>query len=184
MEMINTFPELLRAMESCYQFENINMVDHGKMVSNEYINILKGWHKNDIPPRLTELIGSATLPPRGLMTRYQILHDCGKPLCRLVDDANKVHYPNHAEVSAQQLEHLFPDEKDLHFLVKHDMDFHTMKTCDLNDLARHKYGFALYLTAWAELFANASMFGGVESVSYKIKKKKLIKHLKLFDGVL
>lgn len=60
------------------------------------------------------------------------------------------------------------------------MEFHTKKTNELVELSKHKLGFALYLTAWAELFANSSMFGGVESVSYKIKRKKLMKHLKLF----
>lgn len=29
---------------------------------------------------------------------------------------------------------------------------------------------------------NASMFGGTDSVSYKIKKKRLLKHVKLFLG--
>jgi hypothetical protein len=45
----------------------------------------------------------------------------------------------------------------------------------------HKLPYAkhLYATAWSELFANAELFGGFESDSFKIKRKKLIKALKL-----
>ena len=32
----------------------------------------------------------------------------------------------------------------------------------------------LYLTAWSEILANSTMFGGKESDSFKIKRKKLI----------
>jgi hypothetical protein len=60
------------------------------------------------------------------------------------------------------------------------MDFHTLKNEQLEHIANSKYGFSLYLTAWAELIANSKMFGGYDSVSFKIKRKKLIKSLKLF----
>ena len=60
------------------------------------------------------------------------------------------------------------------------MDFHTLKNNDLVPLVKSKYGFSLYLTAWAELLANSSLFGGFDSLSFKIKRNKLIQALKLF----
>lgn len=180
--MIKSLPELMRAMKSCYQFEGIDMVEHGKMVNIEYMIILKGWRDNDLPEQLVSIIKQSNKAPSGLVTKYHIMHDCGKPLCRVVSDDGKVHYPDHATVSANQMKYLFPDEHDLHFLIESDMDFHIKKTPDLVELSNHKYGLTLYITAWAELFANASMFGGTDSVSYKIKKKRLLKHVKLFLG--
>lgn len=114
------------------------------------------------------------------MMKYQILHDCGKPLCREVDEDNRVHYPEHAKISYEQIKRLFPEEIDLQYLVLHDMDFHTLKPNELKELAESKYGFSLYLTAWAELLANAQMFNGFDSVSFKIKRKHLVKCMKLF----
>ena len=180
MEMIDSLPKLLKVMKTCYQFENVNMLEHGKMVNVEYFKILSGNRDSDLPVELINLIKTKELMPKHLMTKYHILHDCGKPLIKCVDSDGKSHYPNHADVSAEQIKFLFPDEFDLYFLIKNDMEFHTKKTNELVELSKHKLGFALYLTAWAELFANSSMFGGVESVSYKIKRKKLMKHLKLF----
>ena len=92
----------------------------------------------------------------------------------------KIHYPNHAKVSFDQINKLYPNEEELKFLVLHDMDFHTLKPKELIEIAESKYGFSLYLTAWSELIANAQMFNGFDAVSFKIKRKQLIKCLKLF----
>lgn len=56
-----------------------------------------------------------------------------------------------------------------------DMQFHTLKGEALDELWKHPLSYTLYLTAWAEIKANCKMFGGEDSVSYKIKKKHLIK---------
>lgn len=182
MELIDNLHDLVDRMCDCYQFENINMFQHGEMVFSEYQRIVNGTTDFDIPPRLKELIKTKELLPRFTTTTYQLFHDCGKPLCRTIDRHGGVHYYDHAQVSARQIEHIFgKEEHDLIFLVEHDMDYHTKKTEELRELSNTKYGFTLYLTAWAEINANSTMFGGKDSVSYKIKKKKLIKHLKLFE---
>jgi len=56
-----------------------------------------------------------------------------------------------------------------------DMGFHTYRDEQLIELCKNPLAPTLYFTAWAELEANASMFGGHDSDSYKIKKKRLIK---------
>lgn len=63
-------------------------------------------------------------------------------------------------------------------MIKHDMGFHILKGQELIDHCRLPYANDLYATAWAELFANAETFGGFDSDSFKIKRKKLIKALK------
>lgn len=181
---VKSISQVLLAMQNCYQFENVNMYEHGLMVNKEYFNIIAsletGFIDEVFPKDLYEIFRNNVLLPFPLMGQYQILHDCGKPFCRELDIHNRIHYPNHARVSYDILKKLYPEEVDLHFLVLHDMDFHTLKPKDLVDLAKSKYGFSLYLTAWAELIANSHMFGGYDSISFKIKRKHLIKCLKLF----
>jgi hypothetical protein len=179
-----TETELVYNMKTCFQFENVDMYEHGLMVNREYTNILYmlqlGLVDEVFPPELLDIFKTHTLLPLDVMSKYQILHDCGKPLCLKVDEQGRRQYPNHAFISYQQVLKLFPLDSDLQYLVLHDMDFHTLKNEELESLAKSKYGFSLYLTAWAELIANSQMFGGYDNVSFKIKRKKLIKSLKLF----
>lgn len=181
-----TYENFLVKMKNCFQFENVDMYEHGLMVSREYTSLLKSLKEGLIsevfPPVLIDLLSSNSTLDDELMLQYHSLHDCGKPLCREVDDDHRVRYPDHARISYEQIKKIFPEELDLQFLVLHDMDFHTLKPDELVELASSKYGFSLYLTAWSELMANARMFGGFDSVSFKIKRKKLIKCLKLFSS--
>lgn len=181
---VNTLPQLLLAMQNCYQFENVNMYEHGLMVNREYFNIITALELGIIdevfPSELIDVYQKSHLLDFSLMVQYHILHDCGKPLCRIVTDEGRVQFPNHADESFQQIRKFFPSETDLQYLVQHDMDFHVLKPDDLKSIAESKYGFSLYLTAWAELIANSQMFGGFDSISFKIKRKKLLKCLKLF----
>ena len=176
--------QLLLNMRQCFQFKDVDMYEHGLLVNREYVNIItslnEGLLSEVLPTDLIDLYKNKSVLDFSLMMKYQILHDCGKPLCREVDEEKRVHYPEHAKVSHQQIVRLFPEEIDLQYLVLHDMDFHTLKPDQLKELAESKYGFSLYLTAWAELMANATMFNGFDSVSFKIKRKHLVKCMKLF----
>jgi hypothetical protein len=58
--------------------------------------------------------------------------------------------------------------------MRMDMEFHTRRGDDVVELWKHPLSHMLYLTAWAELYANAEMFGGTSSDSFKIKRKRLI----------
>ncbi|EBS4516491.1 hypothetical protein DQT32_03570 [Salmonella enterica subsp. enterica serovar Braenderup] len=109
-----------------------------------------------------------------MVLRYQEYHDCGKPFCRVVDEEGKVHFPDHANVSADVWKKLFPDETVIQELMRKDMTFHVAKSEDFDTIWTDPLAPTLYLTAWAEILANCTMFGGQDSTSFKIKKKKLI----------
>lgn len=112
---------------------------------------------------------------------YQEWHDCGKPLCLTVDETGRKHYPDHARWSKEQFLKLFPEEQQAAYLIEHDMDWHLAKNnADFERLSKEPHAFTLYLTAWAEIHANAVLFGGTESDSFKIKRKRLEKALKFF----
>jgi len=124
------------------------------------------------------------------MKQYQTYHDCGKPYCRVVDDEGKQHFPDHARISseiyakyfdypASPTSPNFPDSHLITLMISDDMNFHTLKSEELNKWFKlhennPKYLCSLYLTAWAEIISNSKMFGGMESTSYKIKRKTLI----------
>lgn len=107
------------------------------------------------------------------MEKYQVYHDCGKPLCLTYDEFGKKHFYNHSTFSYNQFLKVFPEDNICANLIKNDLEFHTNK--DLSFLWSLENAHSLYLTAWAEIYANSEMFGGVESDSFKIKRKKLIK---------
>ena len=105
---------------------------------------------------------------------YSINHDCGKHLVKIVDDNGKVHYPSHEESSCNYwLEH-FPEETTISWLILNDMFFHTCSAKDLEKTSLSEQDlFTLLITALAEIHANAELFGGIDSTSFKIKYKQL-----------
>lgn len=107
---------------------------------------------------------------------YNIWHDIGKPYCLTIDADGKQHFPNHAKKSKEIWDELFPQHSIISNLIAHDMDFHTMTFDELMEQGLSTQDLCtLMLTALAELHSNASMFGGIESTSFKIKFKKLEK---------
>jgi hypothetical protein len=119
----------------------------------------------------------SSLLPEKIIDTYQIYHDCGKPFCLEIDENGKRHYPDHANISANiwlSLEEKSKHDDIIADLMRHDMDFHTLRGDELTELWKNYLAPTLYFTAWAELFANSKMFGGTESDSFKIKKKRLI----------
>lgn len=176
-------------MKNTFQTSNIDMLEHGLMVNKSYSKILKkeeeytrhfDFNDDDLNSLLNLQYDVI------LMRHYQIYHDCGKPFCQERDENGKPHYPNHAEKSAEIHQQYF-DCEIANKLIKNDMIFHSLKSEDLtqwilsNDI---NLIASLYLTAWSELFANSLMFGGVNSDSFKIKKKKLNKSFKKIKELL
>lgn len=85
-----------------------------------------------------------------------------------------MHFPDHANVSADTWKCVFPEEILIQELMRKDMLFHLAKSDDFEVIWSDPLAPTLYVTAWAEILANCTMFGGQDSTSFKIKKKKLI----------
>jgi hypothetical protein len=107
-----------------------------------------------------------------IMEEYLIFHDVGKPFCRTLDEQGRQHFPNHANVSAAvwRASGGTPLVADLMY---HDMTFHTMKPSEAETFQRLDLAPTLLISALCEIHANAEMFGGIESTSFKIKFKNL-----------
>ena len=116
---------------------------------------------------------------------YNIYHDCGKPFCLEIDSEGKRHFKNHAQVSKETWLKI-SDNQTVADLIGYDMALHT----DTADVIQSynwdiKTAFTLLVTAFAEIHSNAKMFGGIDSISFKMKWKKLDKRgkmlLKMFE---
>jgi len=65
-----------------------------------------------------------------------------------------------------------------------DMDIHTIKADGVEEFASRPEAISLLLTGLSEVHSNASMFGGIESTSFKIKFKQLEKRGKKILALL
>ena len=174
-------------MAACEQTQGMNMLEHGQRVHDAYVHLHNGLVANGFEQaepalqawfnRIQACIPSALLTPDNVKA-YHVYHDCGKHLVLCTDDTGRRHFPDHASASAVQFQAIFPDDHQTHWLIAHDMDFHTMRGEDLRALWAEPLAATLYLTAWAEIRANATMFGGLESESYKIKRSRLLQAAK------
>lgn len=172
---------LLEAMRSCEQSVGLSVLDHGIAVSNRYSELIS--HIRDgkpltsewrVPDWIYDPIILTRLLPDDLMAEYQVWHDCGKPTCLVIDEDGKRRFPNHAQVSKDIWLSLGGDER-VGDLIGMDMDAHLLKDEGVAEFAARPQAIPLLLTALAEISANAEMFGGIESTSFKIKAKALAK---------
>lgn len=175
MNFARTLPDLRRAMAACEQAPGLDMLQHGQAVHDHYQRLTRQLEAGDIPwPVLACVYARQAWPAANRLERYHLYHDCGKHLVAEVGEDGKRRFPGHAEASARQYAVLFPEDAWTRHLIRHDMDFHVLRGEDLESLCRDPAAPALYLTAWAEVCANAEMFGGRQSDSFKIKAKRLI----------
>lgn len=166
-------------MKGCEQTKGQSIYEHGISVKNYLFDLLihlrsgsklnyewklPQWIHDNKDFILSNILDDETLE------LYTIFHDCGKPFCLEVDDDGGRHFPDHAEVSYQIFKKVF-DNEDAAQLVRRDMDFHLLKADKLEEFSKSKYAVTLILSALAEIHSNAQMFGGINSVSFKIKWK-------------
>lgn len=157
------------------------MLEHGISVNNYFHDlrnhILNGTALNyewKLPDWITDPFLWNNLVDLEHLNQYQIFHDCGKPFCLTTDDEGKNHFPNHAEVSANIWRSLGKPEIEAQ-LMAHDMDIHLLKSEDIEEFCKLPFALSLLLTGFCEVHSNASMFGGTDSISFKIKWKKINK---------
>ena len=108
----------------------------------------------------------------GLARTYLEWHDCGKPFCLEYDAQGRAHFPDHAKRSAQLWERV-GGSPEVAQLMEQDMDLHTLPPSAMPEFAQRKHAALLLVAALAAVNANAKMFGGFESDSFKIKAKQL-----------
>jgi hypothetical protein len=161
-------------MIACPQTPTQNVLEHGKAVHAAWQQILQG-EITSLPSWFyeyqKEILAEINRFDQESISCYQIYHDCGKPFCRTIDDQGQ-HFPDHATISAQVFEDIFGPSLACTW-VQHDMDAHLLKATQVPEFCEIEGCIILLVTALAEIYANASMFGGTSSTSFKIKYKQL-----------
>lgn len=153
----------------------LSVLEHGQQVFNKYSDLLScntsGWRLPSWYEENKDKLNSL-MPTSDCMALYHIYHDVGKPFCRAVDAEGKQHFPNHARISAA-VWHEAGGDSYVGRLIEHDMDMHLMKPHEAATYKHLDIVPPLLITALTEIHANAEMFGGIESISFKIKFKAL-----------
>lgn len=200
--MSNLTWELVRnEMKNCQQMPGMSVLEHGESILKYYEQLSEMLSRgSDIRFKFTENL-NWRLPKwfleyekdiawerhsDSIFYWYLKFHDCGKSYCKIIDDDQKVHFPNHAEKSYEiwtDLNKVDPVHYLKEFeieiigcLILHDMDVHIMKAADVDEFCE-KLGsmtaISLLLAALAEVHSNAAMFGGTETDSFKAKLKQI-----------
>lgn len=200
MKFPDTWEQLRIDMENCEQSRGQNMLQHGKAVWDYFWIINEVLSIGTDHSKAGNLLSRLKLPEwftdyeEGLAWNrhpvsqvgylYTHWHDCGKPYCRTVDKDGRIHFPNHAEISYQVWNHLNKKEPRNYYrpqyqeqiaeLIRRDMEIHTIKAKDVEHFCRDRdTAVTLLLAGLAEIHANAEMFGGFDSSSFKIKYKQI-----------
>lgn len=170
-------------MHECLQMEGMSIYQHGEMVRDYYTDLLNHLEHGDqlkyewrLPSWLLEnreFILSQLLD-RETMAAYHLYHDSGKPACLQIDEEGRRRFLNHAAMSYLTWGR-HSDNRQIGKLILMDMDAHLLKSECIPEFASRPEAISLLLTAIAEIHANASMFGGINSTSFKIKYKHLDK---------
>lgn len=179
-----TMDELLPLMRDCPQTREQSVYQHGVSVFQHFLTLLHvitGAKKSPDKWRIPDFCykygihTSAHLPDIDIMREYLIFHDCGKPFVRTIDEEGKHHFPNHAQAS-KHIWLLAGGSKYAANLMAMDMDAHLLRADGIQEFSSRPEAFTLMMAAVAEVHSNASMFGGFDSDSFKIKIKRLVKN--------
>jgi hypothetical protein len=179
-------------MKSCEQAKGISILQHGESVRDYLFDLLTHlrdgsdlkyeWRLPDWIHTHKDMILSS-IPDDSTLELYTVYHDCGKPYCLEIDSEGKRHFPNHAQMSFEIFNQVF-DNPTAAYLILHDMDIHTLKSEGVEEFCKNPYALTLLLTGLAEIHSNASMFGGMDSTSFKIKWKCLNQRGKQIINIL
>lgn len=170
-------------MKTTEQTTGVSVLKHGEMVMDRYHD-LHGWLCNGAQLTMRWRLPSwlmnsslhewlvAQLPSLEVSDMYQLYHDCGKPYCLTIDAEGHRHFTEHALVSKNKWLSISGDA-DVAELIGMDMDIHMLRPESVSEFASRRFAVLLLLTGLCEIHANAEMFGGFESDSFKIKWKKI-----------
>lgn len=182
---------LTAEMRRTEQTKGLSVLAHGVMVRNRYselLGICQGVLEADPDRwRLPSWVGeygtrlAELAAPTVVVDRYTVMHDCGKPTVRVVSDEGRVHFPDHARVSAEIFSEVYPASHptmgELYSLaarlVADDMDIHLLKADGVAEFGERPTWATHLLVGLAEVHANSDMFGGIESPGFKSKWRTL-----------
>jgi len=164
-------------MRACEQAPGLSVLEHGHQVDRRFKDLIGSrsleWRLPDWSishgDKLLELC-----PSLDTLSEYHIYHDVGKPFCLTIDAEGRRHFPDHATISSA-IWAASGGSPLAARLMKHDMDLHLLKPSEATSYPHLDIAPALLLTALSEIHANAEMFGGMESTSFRIKWKCLNK---------
>lgn len=179
---------VISEMEDCKNSLGQSVLEHGLSVKDHLFDLIEflrnpeahqkfSWkypqwifrHTNNI---LQNVLDEFTLQ------KYAVMHDCGKPFCKTIDENGRVHYPGHSLKSFEVFK-TFNNDPIIAELIKRDMDMHTMDSSlivednQIRSKEEVKKNVTLLITALSEIHANAELFGGLNSDSFRIKWKQL-----------
>jgi len=169
-------------MQACPQTDTQSVYQHGISVKEHIFDLIsflktgqitEGWK---LPIWMNEYREQllASLLPEDIIEEYTIFHDCSKPYCIQYDESGGRHFLNHADLSYQKWLNV-GGSLDAATLMKMDMDIHLLKDKDVDDFCKRPQAITLLLSGLAEIHSNAAMFGGIQSVGFKIKYKQIEK---------
>lgn len=172
---------LMAMMRDCEQTPGMSVLRHGEMVADYFRDLVDHVrdgtplrHEWRLPDWITDPLLWSDLPDPDLISEYHLFHDCGKPQALVVGEDGVRRFPNHAAVSRRVWIEAGGDEA-IGDLIGMDMDVHLLKDEGVAEFSQRPQARVLLLTALSEVHANASMFGGLESTSFKIKRKHVDK---------
>lgn len=182
---MNDFQEKLALLEiemrGCEQTAGMSVLRHGELVRDYYDDLiahleagapLKGEWK--LPDWIADPRVLQKQMERDVVRQYSLYHDCGKYSVRTVDEDGRQHFPGHAAASERVWLEIGGDPQ-IGRLIGMDMDIHTIKDADVAEFASKSEAATLMFVGLSEIHANASMFGGIDSVSFKMKWKQIDK---------
>lgn len=153
-------------MSTCLQYKNQSVLEHGIAVHEEWLKIQPYGFLIPYWDALQKDI--ANWDPVDIAL-YHIFHDCGKPYCQSEDERGK-HFSDHTKKSAETWIEIGGSEVIASWML-HDMDIHLIKADEIDAFMEIPGSEILLLTGLAAIRANAEMFGGTDSTSFKIKMK-------------
>lgn len=170
----------------------MSVLDHGNMVNQYFMDLytfLKDGKSLSYEWRLPEWLSDnrefivSNIVDMDIMNDYLVFHDCGKPYCLQIDENGRRHFPGHAQASKDTWEGI-GGHKAVGELIGMDMDIHLLKDAGVSKFAKRPQAISLLLAGLSEIHANASMFGGIESTSFKMKWKQINKRGKKIVALL
>ena len=180
-ERLKQRKNIVHEMSECYQDRNKTqtILEHGQAVHKQLLGLIKNPETiHGLKTLTTEqvcILRDNMIQDSWTLESYTVMHDMGKPFCKQDDS-----FPDHANKSFEYW-NTISSNKQVAELIKYDMLFHTARTKEelFNSGLSFKVLCTLGMTALAELQSNAvTLFGGFDSDSYKIKRKRLEKNLK------